>query len=214
MPASAASRSTRRSVSNTTTERRLLARQRRTPRPHLGRAGELGLPILIHTADPVAFWQPVDDHNFWNGVLYGEYAWWSYYRKGFPSRDELLAERNEVIRRHPRATFICPHVGSRADSLDLAADDLDAMPNLFYDLSARIPILGLPGRHATGRRFLIEFQDRVLFGTDSIYDDTNVRPASRPSASTSPTKSRSTAPTRAKSTSRPPSSSSVRTSTS
>lgn len=143
--------------------------------PVWAKAGELGIPVLIHTADPVAFWQPVDRHNFWNGVLHGEYEWWTYYRKGFPSRDELLAERNAVIRRHPGTTFICPHIGSRADALDLAADDLDEMPNLHYDLSARVPVLGLPGRHAARtREFFIEFQDRVLFGTDSVYDDANV----------------------------------------
>jgi predicted TIM-barrel fold metal-dependent hydrolase len=138
-------------------------------------AGALGIPVLIHTADPPAFWQPVDARNFWNGVLYGEYAWWSYYRKGYPSRDELLAERNAVIRRHPGTTFIAPHIGSNAEFLAAAADDLDALPNLYYDLSARIPIMGLPGRRAArAREFMLAYQDRVLFGTDAIYDETNV----------------------------------------
>jgi len=138
-------------------------------------AGRLGIPVLLHTADPPPFWQPVNEDNFWNAVLRGEYAWWSYYRKGLPSRDELLAERNEVIKRHPRTVFICPHVGSNAYNLDAAADDLDALPNLYYDLSARIPILGLPGRRQQhAREFLMACQDRVLFGTDSIYDETNV----------------------------------------
>lgn len=143
--------------------------------PVWARAGELGVPVLIHTADPVAFWQPVDAGNFWNGVLYGEYGWWTYYRKGVPSRDELLAERNDVIRRHPGTTFIAPHLGSRADSPQMAGDDLEDLPNLYYDFSARIPIMGRPGRHAQNARdFLIRYQDRVLFGTDLIYDDTNV----------------------------------------
>jgi len=62
-------------------------------------AGELGLPVLIHCADPVYFWQPVDDANFWNSVLYGEYAWWSYYQGDYPSREQLLEDRNEVISR-------------------------------------------------------------------------------------------------------------------
>jgi predicted TIM-barrel fold metal-dependent hydrolase len=138
-------------------------------------AGRSGIPVLLHTADPPMFWEPVNEDNFWNAVLRGEYAWWSYYRKGFPSREELLAERNEVIKRHPNTLFICPHVGSNASSLDAAADDLDAMPNLYYDLSARIPIMGLPGRRSErAREFLIAYQDRVLFGTDAIYDDTNV----------------------------------------
>jgi predicted TIM-barrel fold metal-dependent hydrolase len=139
------------------------------------KAGELGIPVLIHTADPSGFWQPMKDLNFWNGVVCGEYAWWDYYRKGYPSRDELLGERNEIIKRHPKTIFICPHVGSRADCLDSAADDLDALPNLYYDISARIPLLGMSARRAEhSRRFLIEYADRILFGTDSIYDDTNV----------------------------------------
>ena len=82
---------------------------------------------------------------------------------------------NEVIRRHPKTTFICPHVGSKAASLDEAADDLEEMPNLCYDISARIPIMGLSKRRsAHSREFLVHYQDRVLFGTDVIYDDTNV----------------------------------------
>jgi predicted TIM-barrel fold metal-dependent hydrolase len=56
----------------------------------------------------------------------------------------------------------------------LAADDLDALPNLYYDVSARIPVLGLPTHSAESRRFLTKYQDRVLFGTDVIYDDANV----------------------------------------
>ena len=143
--------------------------------PIWAKAGELGIPILVHTADPTFFWHPVNDDNFWNGVLYGEYAWWSYYRKGFPSMDELLSERNDVIARHPKTTFICPHIGSKSESLDAAADDLDRFPNLFYDLSARVPILGLSGSHSErSRAFFIRYQDRILFGTDSIYDDINV----------------------------------------
>ena len=143
--------------------------------PIWAKAGELGIPVLIHTADPPAFWEPVYEHNFWNGVLYGEYAWWSYYRRGYPSPEELLGERNEIIGRHPSTIFICPHVGSRAESLDAAADDLDRFPNLFYDISARLPILGRSLRRAAhSREFLIAYQDRILLGTDMIYDDTNV----------------------------------------
>ena len=143
--------------------------------PIWAKAGELNIPVLMHTADPIAFWQPVNEYHFWNAVLRGEYAWWDYYRKGFPAWAELIGERNDVIRRHPDTTFICPHVGSNSHNLQAAADDLDALPNLYYDISARIPMLGLPGRRAkAAREFFIEYQDRILFGTDVIYDDVNV----------------------------------------
>jgi predicted TIM-barrel fold metal-dependent hydrolase len=143
--------------------------------PIWAQAGELGIPVLIHCADPAPFWAPITANSFWDGVLYGEYEWWTYYRQDYPSREALLGERNEVIARHPHTTFICPHVGSKADCLDSAADDLDAWPNLYYDLSARIPTLGMSKRRAAhSRAFLIQYQNRILFGTDIIYDDTNV----------------------------------------
>ncbi len=86
-----------------------------------------------------------------------------------------MGERNEVIQRHPNTVFICPHIGSRADCLDTAADELDALPNMYYDISARIPLMGMSKRRAEhSRKFLIEYADRVLFGTDVIYDETNV----------------------------------------
>lgn len=40
--------------------------------PIWAQAGELGIPVLIHTADPLFFWEPVNERNFWNDVLYGE----------------------------------------------------------------------------------------------------------------------------------------------
>ncbi len=143
--------------------------------PIWAKAGELGIPVLIHTADPADFWQPVDGDHFWNGVLYGEYAWWSYYGKDCPSHEELIADRNRMIASHPNTIFICPHMGSNSDHLLSAAKDLDTLPNMYYDLSARIPTLGLSKERAKrSREFLIKYQDRVLFGTDSIYDNINV----------------------------------------
>jgi len=139
------------------------------------KAAELGTPVLIHTADPAPFWEPMNELNFWNGVVYGAYAWWAYYGKNVPGHQELLSDRNEMIARHPETTFICPHVGSRADCLDHAADDLRRLPNLYYDISARIPTLGRDLRRAAhAREFTITWQDRILLGTDIIYDDTNV----------------------------------------
>ena len=139
------------------------------------KAGALSLPVLIHTADPLPFWEPVNEDNFWNGVLHGEYDWWSYYRKGLPSAQELLAERNEMIARHPGTQFIAPHLGGKDDLLEEAATDLARYANLHYDISARIPDLGRSVRRAArAKEFFATFADRILFGTDAIYDDTNV----------------------------------------
>ncbi len=139
------------------------------------KAGELGIPVLIHSADPSFFWQPINEENFWEGVLQGEYAHWSYYRKGFPSREELLSERNNIIRRHPKTIFIGAHIGSSADNLDYITQVLERYPNFYVDISARIPILGLQGlSRKRSVEFFNKYCDRILFGTDLIYDDEHV----------------------------------------
>jgi len=143
--------------------------------PIWAKAGELGIPVLIHSADPGCFWEPTGELNQWGGVLQGEYAWWSYYGKGLPSPNELLGERQLMAAKHPRTTFIFPHCGEKADSLDLAAEELDRFPNVYYDLSARLPDMASNERRARhAREFVLAYSDRILFGTDVIYDDTNV----------------------------------------
>ncbi len=143
--------------------------------PIWAKAGELGLPVLIHSADPPCFWEPVNEFNFWNGVLHGEYAWWTYYNKGLSSANELLGDRLEMVACHRNTTFIFPHCAEKADSLDSAAEDLDAHANIVYDFSARIPELARSARRAAHtREFFAAYADRIFFGTDVIYDDTNV----------------------------------------
>lgn len=131
-------------------------------------AGEMGLPVLIHTADPRAFWQPIDAHNPWGAVLANQPDW-AYYRKELPSRDELLAERDALIRRHGRTQFIAPHLGSLEDDLHALAETLEAMPNLHVDIAARIFHMGATQRRRrAARQLCLDFADRILFGTDAI----------------------------------------------
>jgi len=143
-------------------------------------AGDLHLPVLIHTADPRAFWEPIDEHNPWQKV-FAAYPRWSYYRRPLPGRDELLAERNNVIRRHRGTNFIGPHLGSWEDDFGTLAENLDAMPNLHVDISARFCSLGQsPRRRRAARELFAEFPGRILFGTDLIlvYDTavTDIQP--------------------------------------
>ncbi|MBN2290677.1 MAG: amidohydrolase family protein [Candidatus Glassbacteria bacterium] len=143
--------------------------------PVFERAAELGVPVLIHTADPAAFWQPPGPDNFWGGVLDGEYAGWSYYRKGLPSREELLGERDRLLSRHPQTIFVAPHLASLADDPLALAESLERHPNLYVDISARLPAMArTEARRRTWRETIIRFADRVLFGTDLIYDDQGV----------------------------------------
>jgi len=125
-------------------------------------AGRLGLPVLIHTSDPVAFFRPVDFQNERYTDL-NEYKSWSFHGSHF-SKDELLAQRDRMIAAHPQTTFILPHVGNYPENLAAVAKVLDQFPNANIDLSARLDELGRQPYSA--RDFIIKYQDRVLFGVD------------------------------------------------
>ena len=127
-------------------------------------AGELGMPVAIHTGDPEAFWLPVDERNPRRAEL-EVHPSWAEYGRDVPSFDALLAELERRIARHPRTTFISVHFGNAAERPEYVAGLLRKYPNLFIDTAARIPELG---RHRADqmRAFFIEFQDRILFGSD------------------------------------------------
>lgn len=130
--------------------------------------GELGLPVIMHTADPVAFFEPVDAANErWEELR--RHPDWSFHGEDptgrpWPSHEELLAARNRVVERHPRTTFIGAHIANHPEDLEQVADWLERYPNLVVETSSRIAELGR--QPYTARQFLIRFQDRVMFGTD------------------------------------------------
>ena len=132
--------------------------------PMWEQAGSLGLPILIHTADPAAFFLPIDRFNERYEELQN-HPDWSFYGKDFPSMRELLEARNRVVERHPKTTFIGLHVAGYSEDLGQVSQWLDRYPNLHVEFGARLGELGRQPR--TSRRFFDRYQDRILFGTDA-----------------------------------------------
>jgi predicted TIM-barrel fold metal-dependent hydrolase len=128
-------------------------------------AGELGIPVGIHSGDPEAFFLPRDAHN----ERYEE-LWmnpdWSFAAPGNPSLKELIEARDRVFARHPRTTFVALHVGGWPENLDYVSELLRKHPNVYVELGAREAELGRQPRRA--RRLFLEFPDRVLFGTDFL----------------------------------------------
>ncbi len=133
--------------------------------------GELGLPVIIHTADPAAFFLPNNNRNERWEELY-RHPDWSFYGDQFPSREALLNARNRVIARHPKTTFIGAHVANNAEDLKAVSKWLDKYPNLVVEFASRIGELGR--QPYTARRFLMKYADRVLFGTDGPWPETRV----------------------------------------
>jgi predicted TIM-barrel fold metal-dependent hydrolase len=126
------------------------------------KAGDLGLPVLIHSTDPVGFFLPMDEKNEHYSTLL-TYPGWSFHGSAF-SKWEILEQRTRMIADHPGTTFILPHVANNPEDLDWVAALLERLPNVCIDFSARMDELGRQPYSA--REFLIRFQDRVLFGAD------------------------------------------------
>jgi predicted TIM-barrel fold metal-dependent hydrolase len=134
--------------------------------PLFEKAKELGVPIMFHTADPDAFFQPIDPQN----ERYEELAAhpeWSFHESLF-SKPQLLAQRDRVFMRHPKTTFVAAHVAERPENLDYVGRLLDAFPNVSVDIGARCAELGR--QPYTARNFFLKYSDRILFGTDLVPD--------------------------------------------
>ena len=127
-------------------------------------AGQLGLPVFIHTSDPKAFFEPLTAANERFDEL-SVHPDWSFAGPEFPRREALLAARDRVLARHRGTTFVGVHFANNPEDLDYVARTLAANPNLYVDVAARLPEIG---RHAPRkvRALFIRFQDRILFGTD------------------------------------------------
>jgi len=131
--------------------------------PLFDKARELDVPIMFHTADPLAFFEPIDRFN----ERYEELAAhpeWSFHGAHYSRRD-LMDQRNCVFAGHPRTRFVAAHMECPEDLRSVSAM-LEAYPNVSVDISARIAELGR--QPYTARDFFLKHADRILFGTDLL----------------------------------------------
>jgi len=128
------------------------------------RAGALGVPVLIHVADPVAFFRPLDRFNERWDELH-RHPDWHFYGPQFPTFEELIASLYRLIEAHPATNFITAHVGCYPENLGFVSQMLDKYPNFYTDISARIAELGRAPYSA--RAWFLKYANRILFGTDS-----------------------------------------------
>jgi len=128
------------------------------------KAGDLKIPVLIHTADPKSFWDPMDSMN----ERWLELATHPYRKRSNTDPapwDTLIAEQHRMFKKHPGTTFIAAHFGWYANNLAKLGQLLDEMPNVNVEFGAVIAELGRQPRMA--RQFFTKYQDRILFGKDS-----------------------------------------------
>lgn len=127
-------------------------------------AAEEHLPILIHLADPRAFFDPIDNRNERYEEL-GAHPDWSFSDEQLYRFEALLEMQEHMIASNPKTTFVVAHVGSYAENLRAVSRWLDTYPNMYVDIAARVSELGR--QPYTSQAFLEAYADRILFGTDS-----------------------------------------------
>jgi predicted TIM-barrel fold metal-dependent hydrolase len=132
--------------------------------PIWAKCGELGIPVIIHSADPKPFWQPHDNQNE---------RWLEL--KTHPRRkrsdtdpapwEQIIQEQHNMFKKHPNTNFIAAHMSWMANDLGRLSKVLDEIPNMHVGIGAIIAELGRQPRMANW--FFEKHQDRVLFGKDS-----------------------------------------------
>ena len=127
--------------------------------------GELGIPVLIHSADPFQFWQDKDGQNErWFELkekpnrYYGDSDF-------IPPFEDIIKEQHTIFERHKKTTFINAHLGWMGNDLKRLGEHLDKYPNVVTEFGAVIAELGRQPK--TARQFFIDYQDRIMFGKDS-----------------------------------------------
>jgi len=128
---------------------------------------EQGHPLLAHIAEPLDCWLPLREGSPHYSYYSRNPEWHMYTRPDYPSHGELMAARNRVLEQHPSLRFIGAHFASLEYDVDVLAETLDRYPNLAVDISARLIDLAVQDSVKV-RRFVTQYQDRILFGTDVV----------------------------------------------
>lgn len=132
--------------------------------PVFRKCAELGIPVLIHTGEPRALFDPMDRYNErWLELKL--YPGRGRPPERYPRFDDLMAEQHRLFARHPRTTFINAHLGWYGNDLAKLGGLLDRFPNVYTEISAVVEELGRQPRFA--RQWFERYQDRVMFGKDT-----------------------------------------------
>jgi predicted TIM-barrel fold metal-dependent hydrolase len=121
--------------------------------------------LIAHQAEPDVAWTP--DPKALDSSYYAEHPEWDMSKvAGAPTKSAVLASRDHLLAENPKLRVVGAHFGSMESDVNLVAQRLDRSPNFAVDTAARVPHLTIQPR-AKVRAFLIKYQDRVLYGTDT-----------------------------------------------
>ena len=137
--------------------------------------------LLGHQAEPLNCWLAPEKMTVRSDRDYfREHPQYYMYRHpDMPTHDAILAARDRMLRAHPQLRFDGVHLASLEWDVDRVGDFLDRFPNAVVDLAARLVHLEYQAASDPDkvRRFLIRYQDRILYGSDTGYGPGESAPA-------------------------------------
>ncbi|WP_414617417.1 amidohydrolase family protein [Dyadobacter sp. 32] len=131
--------------------------------------------LVGHLGEPKNCWLPLDKMTVKNDREYfaahAEYH--MYLHPEFPSYEKQIEARDNMLAKHPGLRFDGAHLGSVEWSLDELAKRLDKFPNMAVDMAERISHIQYQTvqDHKKVYDFFIKYQDRLLYSTDLVFDD-------------------------------------------
>jgi predicted TIM-barrel fold metal-dependent hydrolase len=132
--------------------------------PIWSKCGELKIPVLIHTAAPRSFWEPLSNNN--ERLL--ELTKYPDRKRNdnYPAPwQKLINEQHKMFRKHQNTIFIAAHLDWHGGNLEMLGKFLDSIPNMYTEFGAVIAEIGRQPKSA--KSFFEKYQDRILFGKDS-----------------------------------------------
>lgn len=128
------------------------------------KCAELNLPVLIHSGEPIAFFQNIDKYN--ERWLHAKQRPSSFRPSDkYPSFEIVMSEQYNMFKKNPKTTFINAHMGWYGNNLSKLDQQLIDLPNVYVEFGAVINELGR--QPVSARKFFIKHQDRILFGKDN-----------------------------------------------
>jgi predicted TIM-barrel fold metal-dependent hydrolase len=128
------------------------------------KCAELNLPVLIHSGEPIAFFQNIDKYN--ERWLHAKQRPSSFRPSDkYPSFETVMSEQYNMFKKNPKTTFINAHMGWYGNNLSKLDQQLIDLPNVYVEFGAVINELGR--QPVSARKFFIKHQDRILFGKDN-----------------------------------------------
>jgi len=141
--------------------------------PIIARLARDHIVLLGHQAEPRNCWLPLAQMTVRSDREYFREhpQYYMYEHPEMPTQAAILAARDRMLRAHPALRFDAVHLASLEWNVDRVADFLDRFPNADVDVAARLVHLEYQAAsdRQKVRRFLIRYQDRILYGSDAAY---------------------------------------------